>query len=345
MNSLLKKTTIAFALVMGTTLSSINVGLAAEDFSNSPKVVLRMTSASPPGMEDSKAIVEAAEMLKKETDGTVEIMPFFSSSLFNEIAGMSALETGLIDMAVACTCNLTKQTSSMLFADVPYFWNGMDNGRDVWNGEIGDEIRAELTEKLNMVPLAFTPSGGGYRILWNNKREVKVPSDVQGLKLRTTATPLEQEFWKSIGGVPTPVDVGEIYSALQHGLVDGQHLQPVWLTLLKHDEVTKYGTEIGALAVYRILAINAKSLAKLDDKQRAAFDRAMTFYEDKAYEYNLTLREAEMEKIKARGISVYVPTEEERAQWVAAGDAFMQSETVKSLVPADTLAKAKAAQK
>ena len=344
MNSMIGKATLTLARFLGVAISSVSVAQTADDFADSPKVVFRMTSAAPPGMEDSKAIVEAAEMLKKETNGTVEIQPFFSSALFDEIAGMSAVQTGLIDMAVACTCNMTKQTTSMLFSDVPYLWKEMDNGRDVWNGEIGEQIRTELSDKLNMVPLAFTPSGGGYRILWNNKHEVKVPADVKGLKLRTTATPLEQDFWKSIGGIPTPVDVAEIYSALQHGLVDGQHLQPVWLTMLKSDEVTKYGTEIGALAVYRILVINKNLLGKLDDKQKAAFDRAMKFYEDKAYEYNRSLRDAEMEKIKARGINVYVPTDEEKAQWIAAGDEFLKSETVNKMVPAETIQKAKAAQ-
>lgn len=344
MNVKFSKAALSLALLLGAAISSVSIATAADDFSDSPKIVLRMTSASPPGMEDSKAMTEAAEMLKTETNGTVEIQPFFSSALFDEIAGMSAVQTGLIDMAVSCTCNMTKQTSSMLFADVPYLWKAMDNGRDVWNGEIGQDIRTELADKLGMVPVAFTPSGGGYRILWNNRHEVKVPADVKGLKLRTTATPLEQDFWKSIGGIPTPVDVREIYSALQHGLVDGQHLQPVWLTLLKNDEVTKFGTEIDALAVYRVLVINNNSLGKLDDKQKAAFDRAMKFYEDTAYEYNRSLREAEMENIKARGINVYVPTAEEKAQWVAVGEQFLTSDTVKNMVPADLIEKAKSAQ-
>lgn len=345
MRSKLGKAAFSLALLVGASITAVSAASAADDFSESSKVVFRLTSASPPGMEDSLAMLEAVEMLKAETQGTVEIQPFFSSSLFDEIAGMSAAETGLIDMAVACTCNMTKQTTSMLFSDVPYLWNEMDNGRDVWNGEIGDDIRAELTEKLNLVPLAFTPSGGGYRILWNNKQPVKVPADVKGLKLRTTATPLEQDFWKSIGGIPTPVDVREIYSALQHGLVDGQHLQPVWLTLLKHDEVTKYGTEIGALAVYRILVINKNSLDKLDEKQKAAFDRAMKFYEDKAYEFNRSLREAEMAKIAEKGIEVYTPTEAEKAEWIAAGEAFLKSDTVKNMVSEDVIARARELQK
>lgn len=344
MNSRLLNAGIAAALLIGFSASATIAARAADDFSDSPNVTLRFTSSAPPGMEDSLAIVEAAEMLNKETNGTVNIETFFSSALFDEIAGISATTTGLIDMAIACTCNMTRQTDAMLFSDVPYLWQEMDNGRDVWGGEIGDSIRNELSDTLGVTPLAFTPSGGGHRILWNNRRQVKVPADVAGLKLRTTATPLEQEFWRSIGGIPTPVDVGEIYSALQHGLVDGQHLQPVWLTLLKHDEVTEYGTEIGALAVYRILVINNNSLRKLDDKQRAAFDRAMEFFEDRAYEINRELRDTAMQVIADRGIEVYTPNEEEMAKWRGVGDEFLTSPTVRGMVPAETIERVQAAQ-
>ena len=319
--------------------------VAANAFANSPKVVLRLTSASPAGMEDSKAMTDAAAWLKKATHGTVVIEPFFSSALFGEIAGMDAAQSGLVDMAVACTCNMTKQTKAMLFSDVPYLWKKMDNGREVWDGKIGQEVRRELTANLGLKPVAFTPSGGGYRILWNTKHPIKVPADVKGIKIRTTATPLEQNFWKQLGAIPTPVDVKEIYSALQHGLVDAEHLQPVWLTLLKHDEVVKFGTEIDALAVYRILVINKNAYEKMDAAQKAAFGKAMKMYEDKAYEYNRALRGEAMKQIKAHGIQVYEPNAREMAQWRKAGEKFQNSETVKSMVPQSILDEARKAQR
>jgi TRAP-type C4-dicarboxylate transport system substrate-binding protein len=326
-------------------LVATSISVMAADFSKSPKVTLRLTSASPPGMEDSKALTDTVEYLKTVTDGTVVLQPFYSSALFDEIAGMSAVQSGLIDMGVACTCNMTKQTNAYLFSDVPYLWNDMDNGRQVWNGPIGTRIGKELTEKLGILPVAYTPSGGGYRILWNTKRQIKVPADMKGIKIRTTATPIEQEFWKQMGGIPTPVDVKEIYTALQQGLVDAEHLQPVWLTLLKHDEVVKYGTEIGALAVYRVLVIGQKSYDKMDAAQKQGFADAMKFYEDKAYAYNRSLREASMQAVKSRGIAVYVPAAEEMKQWREYGAKFMQSDVVRSSVSKETIEDAIKAQK
>lgn len=321
------------AILIGIVTTATGAVFAASlDFKNSPKVTLRLSSASPPGMEDSLALKDAVKYLKKATDGTVVLQPFFSSSLFDEIAGMSAAQSGLIDMAVACTCNMTKLTDLLMFSDVPYLWKKMDNGRKVWDGPLGQKIRKEIAAKLGIIPVAFTPSGGGYRILWNNKRPVKIPADVKGLKIRTTATPIEQGFWKSLGAIPTPVDVKEIYTALQQGLVDGEHIQPVWLTLLKHDEVVKYGTEIRAEAVYRILVINERSYNKMDAAQKQAFKKAMKLYEDKAYGYNRSLRDEAMATVKAKGIKVYTPTAAEMAQWEKVGKKFMNSSVVTSRV-------------
>jgi TRAP-type C4-dicarboxylate transport system substrate-binding protein len=322
----------AFKLLALCTLVAAATSVVAADFSKSPKITLRLSSASPPGMEDSKGLVDTVEYLKKATDGTVVLQPFFSSALFDEIAGMGAVQSGLVDMAIACTCNMTKQTNDYLFSDVPYLWKEMDNGRQVWNGPIGERIGKDVTQKLGMIPVAYTPSGGGYRILWNNKRPIKVPGDMKGIKIRTTATPIEQEFWKRMGALPTPVDVKEIYTALQQGLVDAEHLQPVWLTLLKHDEVVKYGTEIGALAVYRVLVISQKSYDKMDAAQKQAFADAMKFYEDKTYAYNRALRDASMKQIQARHIDVYTPTAGEMKEWRDYGAKFMQSDVVQSSV-------------
>jgi len=318
---------------------------AANEFADSPKVTLRLTSASPEGMEDSRALRDAAEYLKKATDGTVILQPYLASSLFDEIAGMGAAKNGLVDMAVACTCNLTKLTQSFLFADLPFMFKGMENGREVWNGEFGMKLRQDVRKSLGMIPLAFAPSGGGYRVLWNNRRPVKTPADMNGIKLRTTATPIEQDFWKLAGAVPTPVDVSEIYSALQQGVVDGEHFQPAWFTLLKHHEVSKYGTEIQASAVYRVIMINERSYNKLDEAQKKAFAQAMELFEDKAYQYNREERETALKEIAARGIEIYQPNEQEAQAWRALGDKFLQSDTVKGLVPADVIQQARAAQK
>lgn len=315
---------------LGATIRSAN---AAGEFANSPKIVLRVSSAAPPGMEDSLALKDTADYLSKITDGTVTLDNHFSSSLFGEIPGMEAVQSKTVDMAIACTCNMTKMTSSMLFSDLPYIWKTMDDGRVVWDGSVGNQVRSEMESKLHVRAVAFTPSGGGYRFLWNTKRPIETPADAKGLKIRTTATPIENAFWEDMGAAPTPVDVAEIYSALQQGVVDAEHLQPVWLQLLKHDEVVKYGTAIQAEAVYRVLIISDASYNRMDAAQKQAFDKAMKFFEDRAYRYNRELGAKAITAIEGKGVKIYTPTATQMAQWRKIGVALWKTKVVQSQVP------------
>jgi TRAP-type C4-dicarboxylate transport system substrate-binding protein len=333
-------------LMRRTALAAAFMTAAAPGFVKAQnKVVLRLSSSSPAAMDDSKALVEVAEFMAKKSNGSLTMQPYFASALFDEVAGMGAAQNGLVDMAIACTCNLTKQTNAYLFADLPYMFKVMDNGHAVWDGPVGRTAGDELKAKTGLTAVAYAPSGGGYRILWNTKRPIHVPADMKGIKLRTTATPIEQEFWKSAGAIPTPIDVKEIYSAMQQGVVDGQHIQPSWAHLLKHDEVTKYGSEIGALAVYRVIVINPKSLAKLDVEQRRIFDEAMKLFEEKGYQYNREGREASLKAIRAIGVQLYTPTPAEMQQWQALGETFRKTDLVRGLVPAATIEQTLAAQK
>lgn len=317
----------------------------ASNAQSGPPITLRLSSASPAAMDDSKALVETAEFLRKKSGGSLTIQPYFASALFDEIAGMGAAQSGLVDMAIACTCNMTKQTNLFLFADLPYMFKGMDNGRDVWDGPVGQRIRSDLRKSTGLVAMAFAPSGGGYRILWNSRRPVRTPKDLKGLKIRTTATPVEQDFWKLAGAVPTPIDVKEIYSAMQQGVVDGQHIQPGWAYLLKHDEVTKFGTEIEALAVYRMLVINERSLGKLSPDQQKLLGEAMKYFEERAYHHNREGRDASLQAIRAKGVQIVQPNADELAQWKKLGADFRESASVSKLIPADVISAALQAQR
>ncbi|WP_298015957.1 TRAP transporter substrate-binding protein [uncultured Castellaniella sp.] len=307
-------------------------------------VTLRITSASPRQMEDSRALQDTAKFLEKETNGSVILKPYLSASLFGEVDGVGAAQNGLVDMAVACTCNFTKLTKAFLFADLPYVFKSEASAREVWDGDIGAQARASFAEKTNLIALAFAPSGGGARQFLNTKKAVKVPADIVGMKIRTTATPLEQGFWKEAGAIPTPVDISETYTALQQGLVDAEHLQPMWTTTLKHDEVVRYATEINALYVYRAVVINKKAYDKLDAAQKKALTAAMAYFEDKAYQYNEEERKTSLAEMAKHGVKTVDLSPDEMKQWEELGAKFRQLPLAKDSVRAGLVDRVLAAQ-
>ena len=114
--------------------------------------------------------------------------------------------------------------------------------------------------------------------------------------------------------------------------------------VLEEFGVTLRSVRNTAVGIDRFVDRANQSLAKLDDKQREAFDRAMTFFEDRAYAINRELRDKAMQQVADRGIEVYVPNEEEMAKWRAVGAEFLKSPTVTGMVAADVIERAQAAQ-
>lgn len=330
--------------VLTRTLLVVCAGLMSAQVMAASKVTLRLTSASPASMEDSRALMDTAKFLEKETNGSVILKPYLSSSLFGEVDGVGAAQNGLVDMAVACTCNFTKLTTVFLFADLPYIFKSEASARTVWDGKIGQQARTEFADKTNLIALAFAPSGGGARQFLNTKKTVKTPADITGMKIRTTATPLEQGFWKEAGAIPTPVDISETYTALQQGLVDAEHLQPMWTTTLKHDEVVRHATELNALYVFRAITINKKSYAKLDADQQKALVKAMAYFEDKAYQYNEEERKTSLAEMAKHGVKTVDLSPDEMKQWEALGAKFRQLPVVTNNVSAELIDRVLAAQ-
>src|SRR5690606_29628972 len=97
---------------------------------------------------------------------------------------------------------------------------------------------------------------GGFRLLWNSKRPLIKPADVNGLKFRTSAQQLEIALIKSWGGNPTPIAFTEVYGALKNGVIDGMHVQPIWTYVFKLHEVLKYATEVGAYFAVQLQVMN-----------------------------------------------------------------------------------------
>lgn len=279
------------------------------------KVTLILSSASPPSMEDSRALKVMASDLKKETDGALQLKLYLSSSLFTEGAGLKAANAGNVDMSIACTCNFTPLTSVFKFGDVPYIFKSTQGARKVWDGGVGQEAAAALSNKTNLKVLAYTPSGGGPRLLFNSRHVVKVPADLHGLKIRTTATPIEQNLLKAWGAEPTFVDVGDLYSSLQQHVVDGYHIQPWWAWTLKLYQTTPYATDVKAEYVYRALVINKKSWGKLDPGEQKLMLAAVKTYEQDAYKFNAQERTKGFALLKKNGVSIYEPSAAELGQW------------------------------
>jgi TRAP-type C4-dicarboxylate transport system substrate-binding protein len=158
-------------------------------------------------------------------------------------------------------------------------------------------------------------NGGGRPIL-TVRKQVKVPADLKGMKVRSVASPVDQAIWRAWGASPTPIDFAEVYSALQSGVVDGY--APNWNDALgtKQVEQVKYAADVNyvvgtQLAVMKLDKFNALPKELQDILLKAGRETEKWGIKVDADEV------AQMQDVfsKKYGVQIYTPTESEMTEW------------------------------
>jgi tripartite ATP-independent transporter DctP family solute receptor len=122
--------------------------------------------------------------------------------------------------------------------DLPYLWKDYDHVHKVLDGKVGEILAADL-EKSGLHALVWMDSWG-YRNIITSKKDVRKPEDLKGLKIRTIQSPVYVASLNMLGVNATPMAVGEVYTGIQTGVLDGfEHGMPV-MTAGKYDEVCKH---------------------------------------------------------------------------------------------------------
>ena len=201
----------------------------------------RMRFAHPHPESDSwhKAALRFAELVKERSKGTVEVQVFPNGVLGNDPTIINAVRGGSLDIALTGNPFFTGMAPKLNVLDLPFLFRDRKHAAAVLDGPIGEGLRTELGGS-GLKALATWDIG--WRNLTNNRRPVKTPEDLKGLKIRTTPNPAHIKAFQLLGAVPTPMAFTELFTALEMGSVDGQE-NPVTLILnAKFYEVQKHLT-------------------------------------------------------------------------------------------------------
>ena len=202
---------------------------------------MRWRFAHPHPESDSwqKAALRFAEMVKERTKGAIEIQVFPNGVLGNDPTTINAVRGGSLDIALTGNPFFTGLAPKLNVLDLPFLFRDRKHVATVLDGPIGESLRKEL-EGSNLKALATWDIG--WRNLTNNRRPVRTPDDLKGLKIRTTPNPAHIKAFQLLGAAPTPMAFTELFTALEMGSVDGQE-NPVTLILnAKFFEVQKHLT-------------------------------------------------------------------------------------------------------
>ena len=184
-----------------------------------------------------KAMIFMAERVAEKSDGQMRIDIYPSEQLGTERQCLELLQIGVLDM--------TKVSSSVMesFADpykvfgLPYVFTDDAHRFAVMEGPIGQEI---LKSSESSWLRGLTYYDAGWRSFYTVDQPIRTPEDLDGLKIRTQESPVAISLVNQLGGAATPISFGELYTALQQGVVDGAENNPPSFHTTRHYELCDY---------------------------------------------------------------------------------------------------------
>ncbi len=219
----------------------------------------------------SQALQHFADEVAEKTGGEVKIKLFFNGILGSEREVLEQLQNGAVDMTRVGASSLENFNTIYQAFTLPYLFDSEDTFYKVMEGPVADEIY-QASKDSGFVGLTFFD--GGARSFYTKDKSINSPADLKGQKIRVMNSHTSIRMVELLGGTPTPLAYGEIYTALQQGVIDGAENNPTALTLGRHGEVAKFYSFDEHGRIPDFLVISNKSLAKLNDEQKAVVKEA-----------------------------------------------------------------------
>ena len=213
------------------------------------------------------------ELLSEKTNGAVKVEAFHSSQLGNERDLIEGLQLGTVEMCIVSTAPLSGFTTQFEVFDLPFIFQETKATRAVLDSDIGQGILDTLSAQ-GIVGLCYFENG--FRNITNSIRPITTPEDLKGLKIRTMESPIHMASFSVMGADPTPMALGELFTALQQNTVDGQENPLAIIETSKFYEVQKYLSLTEHFYAPAPLLISKSFYDKLDaDTQKAVTEAAL----------------------------------------------------------------------
>lgn len=269
---------------------------------------LKLAHGLDPSHPVHKAMVYMADTLAKISDGemTMEIYP--SGQLGGEQQCVELLQVGSLAITKVSAAVMESFTNNYQVLGLPYVFRSRKHCFNVLDGPVGKELLSS-TEQYNIKGLCFYDAGA--RSYYTINKDVKSPDDLEGMKIRVMKSQTAMNMVKAMGGSPTPISWGELYTALQSGVVDGAENNPPSFYTSRHYEVCKNYSLNEHTRVPDVLIMSTVVWNKLTEQQQQWLKIAA----DESVKVQRKLwaeaEEEALQKVMEAGVNVTYPAKEQ----------------------------------
>lgn len=226
-------------------------------------ITFRLAEAHPSDYPTTLADKEFARLVEERTKGRIIIKVYDSQQLGEEKSVIEQVQFGVIDFTRISLAPLSEFSPQLNVLQLPYIYRDADHMWKVLNSPIGDYF-LESIEDQDFIGLGWYDAGA--RNFYNSVREIHALEDLKGLKFRVMESALMLDMAKALGTSVTPMPYGEVYSAIQTGVIDGAENNFPSYETSSHYEVAKYITVDEHVRVPEILIASSMILDRISEE-------------------------------------------------------------------------------
>jgi tripartite ATP-independent transporter DctP family solute receptor len=256
-----------------------------------------------------------AKKLEEKSGGRMELQVFPNGQPGSETESIEQVQRGALAMVKTSAAPLEGFIPEMALFGLPYLFRDSEHYWKVLEGEVGQELKA-AGEGVGLRGLCYYDSGS--RSFYTVGSPILTPADLEGRKIRVMRSKTAMDMISAMGGAPTPIAWGELYTALQQGMVDGAENNPPSLHTSRHFEVTQHYSLDEHTRIPDIVLFSQTIWESLSPEMRGwvqeAADESVTF-QRKLWD---SKTEQALDDLKAAGVSIHRPDKEPFRAQVAA---------------------------
>ncbi len=251
-----------------------------------------------------KAMVKMGEDLAQLSGGRLTLRIYPSEQLGTERQCLELLQIGSLDLTKVSVGVLENFAPKMKVLGLPFLFRDREHSFKILDGAIGQGL-LDGGKKFWLKGLGYYDAGS--RSFYTVNKPVNTPEDLLGQKIRVMESVTAMDMVRNLGGSPTPISWGELYTALQQGVVDGAENNPPSFYLSRHYEVAKYYTLDEHTVLPDALLVGTHSWEKLSEEEQGWLKKAVdnsVVYQRKLW---LQAENEALEAVKKAGVEIIYP--------------------------------------
>lgn len=254
-----------------------------------------------------KAMVFMSQRVEEKSGGKMTIDIYPNSQLGSERENLELLQIGSLGMTKVSASVLESFSPNFKVLSLPYIFKSKEHYYRVLEGDIGDDFLAE-GEKFWLKGLAFYDAGS--RSFYTTSKPIEKPEDLRGMKIRVLESNTAITMVQTFGGSATPISWGELYTALQQGVVDGAENNPPSYYLSRHYEVSKFYSLNEHTMVPDILMISTIVWNQLSEQEQQWLKEAVEESIPLQHELWMEAEEEALREVQKAGVKINYPDKE-----------------------------------